>query len=54
LIIKNGISDINDVSGLFVGCSSLKESSRIPNWDLNNVFNISGLFSKCKLIKIII
>ena len=38
--------DINNMSGMFCGCSSLKELN-INNFNTNNVTNMSCMFSEC-------
>ena len=46
-ISKWNIGNVKYMSGLFAGCSKLKELPEILKWNLNNVNNIKGLFQKC-------
>ena len=43
--IKFNRKDINNMSFMFYGCSSLEELSH--NFNTNNVTNMSGMFYEC-------
>ena len=42
---------VNDMSGLFYECTSLKYLPDISKWNTINANNISYLFGKCYLLK---
>ena len=48
--IKFKRNDINNMSGMFYECSSLKEIN-LNNFNTNNVINMSGMFSRCSSLK---
>ena len=45
------INNVNDISALFYGCSSLKSLLDISKWNINNVSNMEGLFYQCSSLK---
>ena len=43
-------SNVNDMSGMFCGCSSLIELN-LSTWDTSNVVNMNHMFEGCTLLK---
>ena len=41
------IYNVNDMSGIFYGCSSLSSLPDISNWNTNNVNNMNFIFYEC-------
>ena len=39
------------MSGMFLGCSSLKSLPDISKWNTNNVTDMSGMFLGCSSLK---
>ena len=46
-----GIDNINKMSGIFSGCSSLLSLSDISKWNTSNVIYMSNMFCGCSLLK---
>ena len=44
-------TNINNMRGMFYGCSSLKSIPDISNWNTTNVNNMSGMFGLCSSLK---
>ena len=42
-----GINNVNDMSYMFSGCSSLSSLPDISKWNTNNVTNMNSMFYKC-------
>ena len=51
-ILKWNISNVNDISGIFYECSSLKSLPDISNWDTSNVIDMEFSFFKCIIFQI--
>ena len=47
-ISKWNTSKVENMSGMFSGCSSLESIPDISNWNTSEVKNISLMFSKCR------
>ena len=46
-ISKWNMSNVENINGLFYGCSSLKSLPDISHWNTNNIENMEGLFYEC-------
>ena len=42
-----GINNVNNISHMFSGCSSLSSLPDISKWNTNNVINMHSLFYEC-------